>query len=206
MRARPRYVANRRGTRRISSVLSMQIRLALLVLALPNALGLTTRYAATTTRPATAAVTRSPAAVQMGLFDGLKAAFANEEFKEDDQRVRASHILVKGDEDVETIMKLMGEIGTRVEAAPDQLGPIFAEVARRESECSSAARGGDLGMFGPGKMVSEFDEVLFPENADAPPPGSVLGPVVTEFGCHVILVTKRELNRDQVEQKLARND
>ena len=64
----------------------------------------------------------------------------------------------------------------------------------------------DLGMFGPGKMVSEFDEVLFPENADAPPPGSVLGPVVTEFGCHVILVTKRELNRDQVEQKLARND
>ena len=39
--------------------------------------------------------------VAMGLFDGLKAAFINEEFKEDDQRVRASHILVKGDDDVE---------------------------------------------------------------------------------------------------------
>ena len=39
----------------------------------------------------------------MGLFDGLKAAFANEEFKEDDQRVRASHILVKGDDDVDKI-------------------------------------------------------------------------------------------------------
>ena len=39
--------------------------------------------------------------VAMGLFDGLKAAFTNEEFKEDDQRVRASHILVKGDDDIE---------------------------------------------------------------------------------------------------------
>ena len=137
---------------------------------------------------------------------GLAKAFANEEFKEDDQRVRASHILIKGDEDVETIMALMGEIGERVKA-PEQLGPVFAEVARRESECSSAAQGGDLGMFGPGKMVQEFDEVLFPEDSDAaPPPGAVLGPVVTEFGCHAILVTKREQNRDQVEQKLARND
>ena len=34
----------------------------------------------------------------------------------------------------------------------------------------------------------------------AAPPGSVLGPIVTEFGCHVILVTKREQNRDQVER------
>ena len=102
-------------------------------------------------------------------------------------------------------MALMGEIGDRVKS-PDQLGPIFAEVARRESECSSSAQGGDLGMFGPGKMVQEFDEVLFPDGSEPPPPGAVLGPVVTEFGCHVILVTKREINRDQVEQKLARND
>ena len=62
---------------------------------------------------------------------GLGKAFANEEFKVDDQRVRASHILVKGDEDVETIMALMGEIGQRVEKEPDRLVPIFAEVARR---------------------------------------------------------------------------
>ena len=45
-------------------------------------------------------------------------------------------------------------------------------------------------------MVPEFDAVLFPET-DAPPPGSVLG---------LILVTKLEVNRDQVEQKLAGND
>ena len=83
--------------------------------------------------------------------------------------------------------------------------PIFAEIARRESTCSSAANGGDLGLFGPGKMVAEFDDVLFPE-VNPPPPGSVLGPVVTDFGCHVILVTKRETNSEQVEEKLARND
>merc|ERR1712129_529239 len=81
----------------------------------------------------------------------------------------------------------------------------FAEVARRESTCSSKAQGGDLGLFGPGKMVPEFDAALFPE-ADPPPAGSMLGPIVTEFGCHAILVTKREINRDQIEEKLARND
>ena len=37
----------------------------------------------------------------MGLFDGLKKAFTNEEFKEDDQRVQCRHILLKGDDDVE---------------------------------------------------------------------------------------------------------
>ena len=40
-------------------------------------------------------------AVAMGLFAGLKKAFENEEFKEDDQRVRCRHILIKGDDDVE---------------------------------------------------------------------------------------------------------
>ena len=143
----------------------------------------------------------------MGLFDGLKAAFANEEFKEDDQRVRASHILCKGDDDVEKIAAVLAEIGERVGDAPEKLGPVFADIARRESECSSASSGGDLGLFGPGKMVAEFDDVLFPDDAErAPGPGTVVGPVVTDFGCHAILVTKREVNRDQVEEKLARND
>lgn len=146
-------------------------------------------------------------APHMGLFDGLAAAFVNEEFKEDDQRVRASHILIKGDDDVETITQLMGELGTRVEAEPDRLGSIFAEIARRESSCGSASSGGDLGLFGPGKMVREFDAVLFPDDPDAAPPaGAVLGPIVTEFGCHLILVTKREVSREQIEEKLARND
>ena len=101
----------------------------------------------------------------------------------------------------------MGEIGQRVGDEAERLGPIFAEVARRESSCASAAQGGDLGLFGPGKMVPEFDAALFPaEPAEPPPAGALLGPIVTEFGCHALLVTKREVNRDQVEEKLARND
>ena len=89
---------------------------------------------------------------------------------------------------------------------PERLGPIFADLARRESTCSSANMGGDLGTFGTGKMVQEFDDALFPEEGEEPPAGSVLGPVVTDFGAHLILVTKREVNRDQIEEKLARND
>ena len=143
----------------------------------------------------------------MGLFDAFAAAFSNEEFKEDDQRVRASHILCKGDDDIERITAVMAELGERVNQQPDSLAQTFADLARRESECSSSSMGGDLGLFGPGKMVAEFDAVLFPKDAaSAPPSGAVVGPVITEFGCHVILLTKREQNRDQVEEKLARND
>ena len=157
--------------------------------------------------PTNAAGSRRSGNVIMGLFDELKKAFENEEFKEDDQRVRASHILCKGDDDIERVTEIMAELGGRVQQEPDKLVPIFAELARRESECSSSSVGGDLGLFGPGKMVQEFDAVLFPEDAaQAPPAGAVLGPVVSEFGCHLILVTKREVNRDQVEEKLARND
>lgn len=142
---------------------------------------------------------------RMGLFDNLAKAFSNEDFKEDDKRVRASHILCKGDDDVERIAEIMAEIGQKVQQQPDGLRQIFADTARRESECSSKSMGGDLGVFGPGKMVPEFDAVLFPDDAAAEPPvGAIVGPVVTEFGCHVILVTNREMNRDQVEELLVK--
>jgi peptidyl-prolyl cis-trans isomerase C len=144
-------------------------------------------------------------ALHMGWFD---KAFGNQDYKGQDLRVRASHILIKGDNDLEMIDDLMGEIFDRTRDQPDLLRPVFAEVARRESQCSSAAQGGDLGSFGKGKMVQEFDWILFPEDParTAPPKGSMVGPVLTEFGCHVILVTQRDLNRDQVEEKLARKD
>lgn len=149
-------------------------------------------------------------ALNMGLFDGISKAFTNQEYKSEDQRVRASHILIKGEDVgmvIGTIKGILGEINERVQQEPDKLQTIFSELARRESQCPSSAQGGDLGMFGPGKMVKEFDEALFPDDDTATPPaGSVIGPVVTDFGCHVILVTQRESNRDQVEEKLARND
>merc|ERR1719291_615067 len=67
---------------------------------------------------------------QMGLLDSFKAAFANEEFTEDDQRVRASHILIKGDDCVAGTVSIMRELSARVQSEGlDRLQPIFAELA-----------------------------------------------------------------------------
>ena len=66
-------------------------------------------------------------------------------------------------------------------------GEDFAEIARIHSNCPSKAQGGDLGKFGPGMMVKEFDEVVF--SADV---SSLQGPVKTQFGYHLLEVTSRE--------------
>ena len=54
------------------------------------------------------------------------------------------------------------------------------------SECPSASKGGNLGTFKPGMMVKEFDKVCFSEEV-----GKVHGPVETQFGSHLILITRR---------------
>ena len=148
--------------------------------------------------------------LSMGLFDGIAKAFSNNDYKTQDQRVRASHILIKGDDSDQvlgTIRNLMGEIQARAGEGGEPLPQVFAELARRESQCPSKDQGGDLGMFGEGKMVKEFDLALFPEDTSlAPPVGNIVGPVITDFGAHIIFVTKRDENKDQVEEKLARID
>ena len=65
-------------------------------------------------------------------------------------------------------------------------GADFADLARQHSSCPSGQRGGELGEFGPGTMVREFDEVVF--SADV---GTVQGPVKTQFGYHLLEVTSR---------------
>lgn len=65
-------------------------------------------------------------------------------------------------------------------------GEDFAEVARKHSTCPSKAQGGDLGQFGPGMMVKEFDAVVF--SADV---NTLQGPVKTQFGYHLLEVTSR---------------
>ena len=62
----------------------------------------------------------------------------------------------------------------------------IAELAQKHSSCPSGQRGGDLGEFGPGMMVPEFDKVVF--SADV---GTVQGPVRTQFGYHLLEVTSR---------------
>ncbi|MDQ7050901.1 MAG: peptidylprolyl isomerase [Enterobacterales bacterium] len=65
-------------------------------------------------------------------------------------------------------------------------GADFADVAKKNSSCPSGNNGGDLGSFGPGAMVPEFDEVCF--NGEV---GVVHGPVKTQFGYHLLEVTER---------------
>jgi len=60
----------------------------------------------------------------------------------------------------------------------------FADLAKTESHCSSAARGGDLGSFGRGEMQKEFEDVAFELKV-----GELSDPVDTASGVHLILRT-----------------
>lgn len=89
-------------------------------------------------------------------------------------RASARHILVPNEQ-------LCEDLKNQIDSGGD-----FAELAREHSECPSSARGGELGEFGPGRMVREFDDVVF-----SAPVGEVQGPVKTQFGYHLIEVMSR---------------
>ena len=89
-------------------------------------------------------------------------------------KASARHILVKTEQACEDLKK-------KIEGGVD-----FADVAKEHSDCPSGKQGGDLGEFSPGQMVREFDDVVF--TADL---GQVHGPVRTQFGYHLIEITKR---------------
>lgn len=89
-------------------------------------------------------------------------------------RATARHILVDTEARCE-------ELKQQIEAGTD-----FADVAKAHSTCPSGRSGGDLGEFGRGQMVKEFDEVVF--NGDL---NTVHGPVKTQFGYHLLEVTSR---------------
>ncbi len=67
-----------------------------------------------------------------------------------------------------------------------QGGADFADIAKEHSSCPSGQKGGDLGEFGPGQMVKEFDEVVFSDELN-----QVHGPVKTQFGYHLLEITSR---------------
>ncbi|MEO1884420.1 MAG: peptidylprolyl isomerase [Methylococcales bacterium] len=81
----------------------------------------------------------------------------------------ARHILVKTKEQAEKIKQQLAE------------GADFASLAKKNSQCNSAKRGGDLGEFSPGKMLKAFDNVVFKK-----PVLTVHGPIKTKFGYHLI--------------------
>jgi len=97
------------------------------------------------------------------------------------EEVHARHILVKIDE-----AQGAEQAEAKMAAARARLarGEAFEQVAAAVSEDpGSKDRGGDLGYFGRGRMIKEFEDAAF-----GAAPGTVVGPVRTTFGLHLIEV------------------
>lgn len=72
--------------------------------------------------------------------------------------------------------------------AKAKAGEDFAKLATENSQDpGSAANGGDLGYFGKGKMVPEFEKAAFDAKA-----GDIVGPIKTVYGYHIIKVVDKK--------------
>ncbi len=87
-------------------------------------------------------------------------------------QVRAEHILVDS-------QKQAQELKTKIESKEIS----FEDAAKKYSKCPSGANGGDLGYFGKGMMVKEFEDAAFSLDKDV-----VSDPIQTQFGWHLIKV------------------
>ncbi|KAL3155763.1 hypothetical protein ABBQ32_012780 [Trebouxia sp. C0010 RCD-2024] len=123
-----------------------------------------------------------------------EAAIATDSNMQQKQTVRASHLLVKH-KDVRRpsswkepqVTRSKEEALAKIQHFQQQLTSgqaDFASLASRESHCSSAKRGGDLGEFGPGQMQKAFEEATYALKV-----GEMSGPVFTDSGVHLILRT-----------------
>jgi len=105
--------------------------------------------------------------------------------KPEEPAVKARHILIRAPEDDTKAraeaLREANDVRRRIVG-----GERFEDLAREFGDDGTASRGGDLGWFGPGRMVAEFEEAAF--NA---PVGRLVGPVETQFGYHLIEVTDR---------------
>jgi peptidyl-prolyl cis-trans isomerase C len=113
------------------------------------------------------------------------------------EEVKAAHILVKTEDEAKAIIAKLDK------------GEDFAKLAKENSQDSNTDDGGDLGWFGPGRMVPEFEEAAFGLEKGA----YTKAPVKTQFGFHIIKVEdKRDAPppafdqvKDQVKQLVMRD-
>jgi len=83
--------------------------------------------------------------------------------------IHCAHILVKTQKEAETVMEKLNK------------GEKFTNIVSQLSVCPSRKRGGDLGTFGRGKMVKEFEQAAFSLQK-----GQTSPIVKTQFGYHII--------------------
>ena len=91
------------------------------------------------------------------------------------ERVHAQHILVRTEQEANSLLYDIKH------------GTSFEDVAKQKSLCPSGKNGGDLGWFGRGMMVKEFEQVAFALKS-----GELSQPVKTQFGWHVIKVMETQ--------------
>jgi peptidyl-prolyl cis-trans isomerase C len=114
----------------------------------------------------------------------------NKQMFEKPEQVKASHILITVDKDDPEDIK--AEKRKRLEGILIEIiqGADFGEMAAQYSDCPSKSNHGDLGYFGRGRMVPEFEEAAF-----ALETGEVSDIVETQFGYHIIKVTDHQQAR-----------
>lgn len=96
-------------------------------------------------------------------------------------QIRAAHILRSSDKrGKDEALKEIEDLKAQIDGGAD-----FGELAMANSDCPSGSRGGDLGSFGRGAMVPEFETAAFGLEVD-----EVSGPVETDFGYHLIQRTE----------------
>ncbi len=109
----------------------------------------------------------------------------------DEVMAKASHILINKEGSDEKNLEEANKVYNQLIA-----GAEFEELATEKSgDPGSASRGGDLGWFGKGVMIKEFEEAVFSGNI-----GEIQKPVKTSFGYHIIKVTDRSNKKIIVEK------
>lgn len=103
-------------------------------------------------------------------------------------QVRASHILLAyAGAAHSTATRTKEEAAAEIAElrAKSEAGEDFADLARQHSDCPSGSAGGDLGSFGRGQMVPEFEQAAFSMDV-----GALSDVVETDFGFHLVQRTE----------------